>query len=123
MIAKAGLKTAQAFAEVRVYAEKNSMKFVQNNIILQAQNTSQSTDQNRQVGYIVSRKCGNAVHRNRIKRRLRAAMAQAFMDNHQITDGKFVLIGRKKAYDCDYADLLKDIKLALQKYDERKQLL
>ena len=119
MIAKAGLKTAQAFAEVRVYAEKNRTKFVCENIILQAKNS----DEAKRVGYIVSRKCGNAVHRNRIKRRLRSAVAEAFMDNKGLTTGDFVLIGRKKAYDCAYMDLLTDIKDALQKYDERKQLL
>ncbi len=118
MIAKAGLKTAQAFAEVRKFAEKNGTKFVCENIILQMRNT----DENRRVGYIVSRKCGNAVQRNRIKRRIRAAVAEAFIDNKDAT-GDFVLIGRKKAYDCAYTDLLKDIKSALQKYDERKQLL
>ncbi|WP_321342831.1 ribonuclease P protein component [Breoghania sp.] len=60
------------------------------------------------VGYTVTKKTGNAVERNRIKRRLRAAIrAVAPEAAHAACD--YVLIGRRAALDISFSDLKKDL--------------
>ncbi|MDE3017131.1 MAG: ribonuclease P protein component [Pseudomonadota bacterium] len=63
-------------------------------------------------GFTVTKKLGNAVARNRIKRRLRAALragakAEAGHD--------YVLIARPKALDCPYGDLVRDMAFAFSR--------
>jgi ribonuclease P protein component len=64
------------------------------------------------VGFTASRKVGNAVARNRAKRRLRAA-AQAILPEaaHACTD--YVLIARPATLERPFPDLLKDLAGAL----------
>lgn len=64
------------------------------------------------IGFTASAKVGNAVKRNRIKRRLRAA-ARIVMGNHAIPDHDYVIIARFKAFDRDFISLVKDLKYAL----------
>lgn len=66
------------------------------------------------VGFTVSKKVGNAVARNRARRRLRAAadeilpmLAEAGMD--------YVIIGRTGTLDRPYADLLADMRTAAKR--------
>lgn len=60
------------------------------------------------VGYTVTKKTGNAVERNRIKRRLRAAVREiAPAAAHGGCD--YVLIGRRAALDISFGDLKKDL--------------
>ena len=75
-------------------------------------------------GFTVTRKMGNAVVRNRIKRRLREAVRLAVgelaMDGHD-----YVLISRHKALACPFEDLLRDMRFAFSKiptmtYDNTK---
>jgi ribonuclease P protein component len=63
------------------------------------------------VGFTVSKKVGNAVIRNRVRRRLRAAAQEALATlGRPATD--YVLIGRKAAIDRDFRSLIKDIRYA-----------
>jgi ribonuclease P protein component len=64
------------------------------------------------VGFTVSRKVGNAVVRNRVRRRLRAA-ADEVMARRAQPHRDYVLIGRRESEDRPYADLLADIETAL----------
>ncbi|WP_334128306.1 ribonuclease P protein component [Sneathiella sp.] len=66
------------------------------------------------VGFTVTKKVGNAVVRNRIKRRLRAAADQVIPE-HAARGWDFVLIGRQSSLNRDFDDLTADLRLALDK--------
>ena len=64
------------------------------------------------VGFTVSRKVGNAVRRNRARRRLRAAVAEVLPElGHAGCD--YVLIGRAGTLDRRFTDLVADLRAAL----------
>lgn len=64
------------------------------------------------VGFTVTKKVGNAVERNRIKRRLRAA-AREILPVRARCGYDFVLIGRKGTLTRPFADLKSDLVQAL----------
>ncbi len=64
------------------------------------------------VGFTASRRTGNAVKRNRIRRRLRA-VAAAVLPGVVRVGYDLVLIGRTKTLGRPYTDLLADLKTAL----------
>lgn len=67
------------------------------------------------VGYTCSKKVGNAVARNRAKRRLREA-ARAVLTQHGLPGWDYVLIGRAEATDKRPFEALKgDLAYALRK--------
>lgn len=67
------------------------------------------------LGYIASKKLGNAVVRNRIKRRLRAVVKEVLspIGNQSLC---YVIIGRKAAFDRPYDNLKKDLKYAYHQF-------
>jgi ribonuclease P protein component len=68
------------------------------------------------VGFTASRKVGNAVVRNRAKRRLRAAAAQRLSDAGKPgTD--YVLIARAATADRAFAALVEDLEMALHRVE------
>ena len=68
------------------------------------------------VGFTASRKVGNAVVRNRAKRRLRAAAAQILAaQGKPATD--YVLIARGATAERPYAALLADLASALRRIE------
>jgi ribonuclease P protein component len=66
------------------------------------------------VGFTVTKKIGNAVVRNRMKRRFRA-LARELLPDLGIAGADHVLIGRAGGIERDYADLTADLKRALKK--------
>jgi ribonuclease P protein component len=64
------------------------------------------------VGFTVSRKVGNAIRRNRARRRLRAVVAEV-LPEHGRAGCDYVLIGRAGTLDRSYADLVADLRTAL----------
>lgn len=64
------------------------------------------------VGLTVTKKLGGAVQRNRIRRRLRAAVREVF-PFHAEAGKDYVLIARSAAHSRKYAAILDDVKQAL----------
>jgi ribonuclease P protein component len=65
------------------------------------------------VGFTASRKVGNAVKRNRARRRLRAVAAEVLSDAEPGND--FVLIARPATVDRDYRALVDDLVAGLKR--------
>lgn len=87
-------------------------------LVLQARQTTSDeqkvgTNQVR-VGFTATKKVGNAVIRNRARRRLRAAVAEVF-DGLTTRPADLVLVARQGTITRPYADLKTDLRLALRK--------
>ncbi len=83
----------------------------------------ESHDTNRapHVGFTVTKKVGNAVVRNRVRRRLKEAAREIFPV--KASDGSdYVLIGRFSCLDIAYGRIKSDMKWALQKLEARADL-
>jgi ribonuclease P protein component len=66
------------------------------------------------VGFTVSRQVGNAVERNRVRRRLREMVR--LKPNAAFTPGyDYVLIGRRTALTCPFGDMTKELDGALRR--------
>ena len=72
------------------------------------------------VGFTVSRKVGNAVRRNRARRRLRAA-AERVLPDHAMAGFDFVIIGRWATPERPFDQLLTDLTTALQRLGVYRQ--
>ena len=80
-----------------------------------------------QVAYALGRKFGNAVERNRARRRLRDAFAQSW-DHHQQAiepalrlDGAFLLSGNRNLLRAPLSQLVADLNACLNTLMERRQ--
>lgn len=71
-------------------------------------------DEAMRIGYTVSKKVGNAVVRNRMKRRLRALAAE-LLPTSGVPGADHVLIGRQSGIERDYAQLRAELTKALGK--------
>jgi len=111
------LKTRADF--VRVAAGRS--RAVRSAFIVQAapQPTGDDNGGNVRVGFTASRKVGNAVVRNRAKRRLRAAAAEVLPRNGRPgTD--YVIVARAAASERPYVELVADLETALRQLDRHK---
>ena len=70
------------------------------------------------LGITVTKKIGNAVIRNRMKRRFRA-LARELFSEAGIAGADHVLIGRAGGIDRDYAELRNELRKALGKVSAR----
>ncbi len=71
-------------------------------------------DPTMRVGFTVTKKIGNAVVRNRMKRRFRA-LSREILPDHGLPGADHVLIGRAGGIERDYASLAAELKRALKK--------
>ncbi len=72
-----------------------------------------SSDSGLRVGLTVTKRVGHATERNRIKRRLRAAVPLAGQDYATI-NADVVIIGRREILTADYDVLIDDLRRALR---------
>ena len=66
------------------------------------------------IGFTVTKKIGNAVNRNRARRRLKAA-AVVVMKTHAQENTDYVLIGRTETLKRPFVTLVADLEMAMQK--------
>ncbi len=90
-------------------------KWVAPGLILQGRRRGPGDEASPRIGYTCSKKIGNAVTRNRAKRRLRAAAAEALAPVAR-PGWDYVLVGRPGATVArGYPDLIGDIRTAVAK--------
>lgn len=97
-------------------AAASGFKFVKPSIIIQARKRTDSPEI--RLGFTATKKLGNAVIRNRAKRRMRAAIAR-LIPEFGLPGCDYVLIGREKTYKGTYAELLSDIKHSLKRLGQQ----
>ena len=99
-------------------AARSGAKWVAPGLILQARPRQQGETANddMRVGFTASRKVGNAVARNRARRRLRAAARQVLRTSAK-PGHDYVIIARQATLSRAFADLEGDLELAVRKLD------
>jgi ribonuclease P protein component len=71
-------------------------------------------DEQKRVGFTVSKKVGNAVTRNRMKRRFRS-LAREIIPTNGIPGSDHVMIGRQSGIESEFGLLRQDLTSALQR--------
>ena len=71
------------------------------------------------IGLTVTKKIGNAVKRNRVKRRLRVVVAQ-ILPSHGQFGFDYVVIGRGETLYRSFSGLIKDLKMALRRIHKQQ---
>jgi ribonuclease P protein component len=72
-----------------------------------------------EIGFTITKKIGNAVVRNRIRRRLRH-LTRALLPDLNLPGWRIVLLARHEALTRDYNDLGKDLRWAIRKLQEQR---
>jgi len=115
-----------AFATIKkrsdfLAASAKGKKFIAGTFILQmlARPEGHPVGGEARFGFTVTKKMGNAVKRNRIKRRLRAALAQ-LPGRYRLAGHDYVIISRHKAFDCPFSDLTRDMEFAFSRIPTMK---
>ena len=68
------------------------------------------------ISFIVKKKIGNAVKRNKIKRRLKAAIQKILKEKKDINlNYAYIVFGRENAYDIDYSFIYKEMSKVFNK--------
>jgi len=78
----------------------------------------QADNEQYRVGVVASKKVGNAVHRNRAKRLLRAHFLNHF---HQLKSGQYILVAKPSLLDTEYNKTSKTFFNGLKRLKALKQ--
>lgn len=94
---------------------RTGSKWVTKGLVMQAApQRDYPSDNSARVGFTVSKKVGNAVKRNRARRRLKSA-AQQVMPAHAAPAIDYVLIGRHTTLQRPWPKLVHDLETALKR--------
>lgn len=116
------LKKRAQFIALRLRSDTTGDKIIAPAFILQyAIQPESSQVPTLHFGVTATKKVGNAVIRNRAKRRLREAMRLNLGKFELETDIQIVLIARHKVLDYDFAQLEADIQRAIRKINKQPQ--
>ncbi|MCA0400196.1 MAG: ribonuclease P protein component [Proteobacteria bacterium] len=99
-------------------AAANGARFSTPAFTLQRKPAGDEPKEGLRFGFTVTKKVGNAVERNRIRRRLRAAVREAGPHLAQ-TGLDLVLVARREALAADFSTLVEDIRRAVSIVAER----
>ena len=92
-----------------VKVSKKGKKFFTQGFILQKYKRDFSSKENTaRVGFTITKKIGNAVVRNKIKRRFRAIIKEV-LDNYLKKNYDYVIIANKKSLVMNYIELRNDV--------------
>ncbi len=99
-----------------VHIAEHGRKFITNGLVLQVceRNDENSFGDVIRVGFTTTKKVGNAVKRNRVRRRLRV-LARLMLPILGQKGCDYVLIGRTSTFDKPFDELKKDLRYALKK--------
>ncbi len=102
-----------------VAAAKSGVRYVKPSVVIQCRKCQVQENEPAviRVGFTATKTVGNAVIRNRVKRRLRAAIAQ-LMPVLGVPGYDYVCIGREQTYKGTFSDLIRDMKHALKRLAE-----
>lgn len=96
-----------------LHVTRNGVKVVKSGFVLQAAKSRRSFPSPvYRIGYTASKKIGNAVCRNRVKRRLRA-VCRELLPVGGVAGYDYVIIARHATLDIPYKKLYKELKFAL----------
>lgn len=90
---------------------ESGKKWISPTVIVQ---TADATTDTVCVGFTTTKKIGNAVTRNRARRRMREA-ARVVLANAKVSD--IVLIARTETAQCPYAQLVRDLRWCLKRLE------
>jgi ribonuclease P protein component len=93
---------------------RGGARFATPSFVLETKPRAEGSSGEARFGFTVTKKIGGAVVRNRIRRRLKSAVA-ALAPKLARADHDYVLVARLAAYDRAFPDLKKDLERALQR--------
>ena len=109
------LRKRSEFVAMRSGKRQHRSTFVLQTLMhAKAETTSKSNNSSIRVGYTVTKKVGNAVIRNRVKRRLRAA-AKIAVPVDGLHGHDYVLIGKRAALHSNFETLVSELHSSLQR--------
>ncbi len=100
-----------------VLANKFGKKIFNKNFILQKFSSSYDISLDLKFGFTATKKIGNAVKRNRAKRRMRSLISMSLKENENLFDPHsiYILIAKKSLISASFCDLKFDMKECLNK--------
>ena len=100
-----------------VLSNKFGKKFFNKNFILQKYNQIEQDQPYLKFGFTATKRIGNAVKRNRAKRRMRALISLFLQENRLLFDDKssYVIVAKKSLIKAPFLDLRAEMKECLSK--------
>ena len=100
-----------------ILSNKFGKKIIKKNLILQKFSSLDQTNLNLKFGFTATKKIGNAVKRNRAKRRMRSLISTFLKENACLFDdtSTYILIAKKSLIKAPFLDLKVEIKECLNK--------